>query len=139
MKEDSFDFLETLELLDESQWLYKDPVTEVLLKGHLDSFPSEWLDALQDLTNNELNDLVVNKFIKSSWPIELVHFVKKCDKLNKLNKFKPVEIPSLPNHFKQGLSLKKQHEIFYLAKLTHEKCLETGINTIVDLGAGLVS
>lgn len=138
MEDESLDFQETLELFDEAQWLFKDPVTEVLLKGHLDSFPNEWLDALTNLNNDELNNLVVHKSIKTNWPSGLVDFVGKCKRLDKLTGTQFIDSPSLPSHFKHGLSLKKQHEIYYLAKLTHEKCAEAGINTIVDLGAGLV-
>lgn len=57
-------FLDALNLFLETQWLYNSPVTNLLTSGSLDLFPKEWLNALQTLENQELNDFVVQKLTK---------------------------------------------------------------------------
>lgn len=54
-------FLDALNLFLETQWLYNAPVTDLLTKGLLDSFPREWSSKLETLENQELNDFVVKK------------------------------------------------------------------------------
>lgn len=76
---------------------------------------------------------------QSEWPDSLKTYVEKCQNINRLP---PVQTsPSrieLPQKFKIGLSRKKQHEIIHLAHLVHTQCKLHDIQTIVDLGAGLV-
>ncbi|CAK9833150.1 hypothetical protein ANTRET_LOCUS9877 [Anthophora retusa] len=57
-------FLNALNLFIETQWLYNTPVTDLLTDGLLDLFPKQWLNALQILENEELNDFVVKKITK---------------------------------------------------------------------------
>lgn len=59
-------FLDALRLFQEFQWLYNGPVTEILSNGSLDRLPKEWLEALEALNNEELNDFVVKKITKVS-------------------------------------------------------------------------
>lgn len=56
-------FCQALDLLNETQWLYKFPVTELLIRNSLELFPEEWILALRDMKNEELNELVVNRKI----------------------------------------------------------------------------
>lgn len=135
-------FENTINLFDEFQWLFKYPVTKILVENFLNKFPDDWLQVLRQLTTEELNDLVNGKFVNENWPPSLVSFVNKCNIINKLPH--PPTLPpklseQLPNAFKTGLSQKKQYEILNLAKLINDKCLEYNIQTIVDFGSGLVS
>jgi hypothetical protein len=57
-------FLEALRFFYETQWLHNTPVTEILTKASLDAIPKEWMEQLQDLENEELNNFVVEKTIK---------------------------------------------------------------------------
>lgn len=57
-------FFEALSLFYEMQWLHNIPVTEILTKVSLDAIPKEWIEHLQVLENDELNDLVVKRAIK---------------------------------------------------------------------------
>lgn len=57
-------FLDALRLFYETQWLHNIPVTEILTQGCLDAIPKEWMEHLQVLENDELNNFVVNKTTK---------------------------------------------------------------------------
>ncbi|XP_072748542.1 uncharacterized protein [Anoplolepis gracilipes] len=120
------------------QWLHNTVVTEILTKASLDAIPKEWIEHLRILKNDEFNDLIARREMKSVWPDSLKTYVKKCQNINRLP---PIQIlPSkieLPQKFKIGLSQKKQHEIIHLAFLVHTQCKVHDIQTIIDLGAGL--
>ncbi|XP_012273858.1 methyltransferase-like protein 25 [Orussus abietinus] len=132
-------FLGSLKLFSESRWLYEDPVTKLLLRGHLDNFPEGWLEALKDLDCRELNEFVVKKTTKEFWPKSLNDFVEACSDVDKLNyKKSSLELNiELSKQCFRGLSPKKWHEICHLTQLVHEQCSLQGIDVIVDLGAGL--
>lgn len=133
-------FEETLQFFYDNQWIFKHPVTKILVNNCLDEFPESWLIALNPLSYRQLNNFVTAKLIDDKWPESLRNFALECKRLNRLTI--AIELSNdieLPKVFSQGLSLKKQHEVFYFTRLIHEKCVETGIRTIVDLGAGLVS
>lgn len=130
-------FLEALHLFYETQWLHNIPVTEILTKGSLDAIPKEWMEHLQILENDELNDFVVKKLTKSEWPDSLKTYIDQCDKINRLLPTSASHFIELPQKFRIGLSKKKQHEIMHLAQLVHTRCKSHGIQTIIDLGAGL--
>lgn len=57
-------FYEALCLFRETQWLHNVPVIEILTQASLDAIPKEWMEHLQTLENDELNDFVVEKTIK---------------------------------------------------------------------------
>lgn len=59
-------FFETLCFFCETQWLHNTPVTEILTKASLDAIPEEWMEQLQILENEELNNFVMGKTIKVS-------------------------------------------------------------------------
>ncbi|CAK9833151.1 Methyltransferase-like protein 25B [Anthophora retusa] len=130
-------FLNALNLFIETQWLYNTPVTDLLTDGLLDLFPKQWLNALQILENEELNDFVVKKITKPQWSETLKNFVDKCICINQLPTMNTVLSTKLPKNFQIGLSLKKQHEIIHLTHLIHIQCVPQNIKIIVDLGAGL--
>ncbi|KMQ96588.1 protein rrnad1-like protein [Lasius niger] len=131
-------FFEALSLLYEMQWLHNIAVTEILTKASLDAIPKEWIEHLRILENEELNNLIARRTIKSEWPDSLKTYVEKCQNINRLPlvQTSPFRI-ELPQKFKIGLSRKKQHEIIHLAHLVHTQCKLHDIQTIVDLGAGL--
>lgn len=60
-------FQDALCLFHKTQWIYNHPVTEILVKGSLDDIPKEWLDVLQSLSSEELNNFVVNKTLVSKF------------------------------------------------------------------------
>ncbi|XP_012064152.1 PREDICTED: methyltransferase-like protein 25 [Atta cephalotes] len=130
-------FVEALRFFYETQWLHNIPVTEILTKTSLDAVPKEWLEQLQILENEELNNFVVEKIIKSDWPDSLKTYVAKCKKINRLPFVPALPSIELPQNFKIGLSEKKQHEIIHLAYLVDVQCKQHDIRTIIDLGAGL--
>ena len=66
-------FLDALNLFLDTQWLYNTPVTDLLTEGILNSFPKEWLSALQILENGELNDFVVKKMTKVGKLMEYIN------------------------------------------------------------------
>jgi len=59
-------FFEALSFFYETQWLHNIPVTEILTKASLDAIPKGWMEQLQILENEELNNFVVEKTIKVS-------------------------------------------------------------------------
>ncbi|XP_043527491.1 protein RRNAD1-like [Frieseomelitta varia] len=130
-------FLDALNLFLDTQWLYNTPVTDLLTEGILDSFPKEWLNALQILENGELNDFVVKKKMKPEWSKTLITFVEKCRYIDQLPTINTVLSIELPKNFQIGLNCKKQHEIMHLAHLIHLQCAPQNIKIIIDLGAGL--
>ncbi|XP_034946161.1 protein RRNAD1-like [Chelonus insularis] len=130
-------FQESIHLFHEFQWLFQHPVIEILIHNYFKSFPQDWLEALKNLSTEELNDFANGKLMKDNWPKTLELFIKKCKKLNKLPPAPQLSNPQLPKSFLSGLSLKKQHEIFYLSQVVHQKCVTNGIRIIVDFGAGL--
>nr|XP_012220945.1 PREDICTED: methyltransferase-like protein 25 [Linepithema humile]XP_012220946.1 PREDICTED: methyltransferase-like protein 25 [Linepithema humile] len=130
-------FFEALCLFHETQWLHNIPVIEILTRASLDAIPKEWMEHLQTLENDELNNFVVEKTIKSEWPDSLKAYVDKCEKINRLPLVPALPSIELPQSFRTGLSLKKQHEIMHLAHLVHTQCKSHDVQTIIDLGAGL--
>ncbi|XP_076297443.1 methyltransferase-like protein 25B isoform X1 [Lasioglossum baleicum] len=130
-------FLDALNLFFETQWLYNTPVTDLLTKGLLDSFPREWSNNLETLENQELNDFVVKKTTNSQWPNELKVFVEKCKYIDRLPTMSTALFTKLPKQFQLGLNDKKQHEIVHMAHFVHMQCAPLKIKIIVDLGAGL--
>lgn len=54
-------FKDVLKFFHDSQWIFNTPVTEILVKNSLDKFPHGWLDVLQNLNNDELNNFVAEK------------------------------------------------------------------------------
>ncbi|XP_076633206.1 methyltransferase-like protein 25B isoform X2 [Colletes latitarsis] len=130
-------FSDALNLFAETQWLYNTPVTDLLAKGLLDFLPTDWLNVLQILEIQELNNMVVKKTTKPQWPETLKAFVKKCKNLNRLPLINTVLSTTLPKNFQIGLNDKKQHEIMHLAHLVHKQCAPHDINVIIDFGAGL--
>ncbi|EFN77509.1 methyltransferase-like protein 25 [Harpegnathos saltator] len=130
-------FLDALRLFYETQWLHNIPVTEILTQGCLDSIPREWMDHLQVLQNDELNNFVVEKMTKSEWPDSLKAYVNHCKVTDRLSSTLTLPSAELPQNFRIGLSRKKQHEIMHLARLVHVQCKPYNIQTIIDLGAGL--
>ncbi|XP_078038148.1 methyltransferase-like protein 25B isoform X1 [Augochlora pura] len=130
-------FLDALNLFFETQWLHNTPVTDLLTKGLVDSFPKEWLNVLEMLENQELNDFVVEKKTNAHWPNELKAFVEKCKCTDRLPTSGIALLTKLPKEFQLGLNNKKQHEIVHMAHLVHMQCAPLKIKVIVDLGAGL--
>lgn len=132
-------FFEALSLFYETQWLNNIAVTEILTKASLDAIPKKWIEHLQILENDEFNDIIARRAIKPEWPDSLKKYVEKCQNINRLS---PIQISlsklELPQKFKIGLSRKKQHEIIHFAHLVHMQCKLHNIQTIIDLGAGLV-
>lgn len=63
-------FFEALSLFYEMQWLNNIAVTEILTKASLDAIPKEWIEHLQILENDELNDIIARKAIKVSQKIK---------------------------------------------------------------------
>lgn len=68
-------FFEALCFFYETQWLHNTPVTEILTQASLDTIPKEWMEHLQILENEELNNLVVEKAIKVSQEISGVRIM----------------------------------------------------------------
>ncbi|XP_014215993.2 uncharacterized protein LOC106644828 [Copidosoma floridanum] len=131
-------FKEVILFFKEFQWLYNMPVTKILCRGSLDSLPADWLEALKDIDNKDLNDFVTEFKTQEKWPRSLLNFVESCRSFHKLPTSNiSLSSISLPELFLKKLSLKKQHEIFYLARLVHEKCQQQEISFVVDLGCGL--
>ncbi|KAG5339082.1 MET25 protein, partial [Acromyrmex heyeri] len=67
-------FVEALCFFYETQWLHNIPVTEILTKTSLDAVPKEWLEQLQILENEELNNFVVEKIIKG-YVCQMLHYL----------------------------------------------------------------
>lgn len=130
-------FKDVLKFFHDSQWIFNTPVTEILVKNSLDNFPNGWLDVLQNLNNDELNNFVAEKKYETNWPNSLIKFVEKCKEIDRLEKPEPEPNLQLPSLFLKGLTPKKQHEILHLTNLVRKQCLEENISTIVDFGAGL--
>jgi hypothetical protein len=75
---------------------------------------------------------------QTEWPESLKIYINKCKEINRLPLVSASSSVELPNNFKIRLGQKKQHEIMHLANLVHEQCVSHNIQTIIDLGAGLV-
>uniref|UniRef100_A0A0C9RSV0 Rrnad1_1 protein n=1 Tax=Fopius arisanus TaxID=64838 RepID=A0A0C9RSV0_9HYME len=138
------EFGEVLELLLAHRWLFQSPVTKILVDQVLDKFPEGWADALESLTIEELNAMVIGGLVREDWPSSLVQFVRKCEEIRKeLSKDSFAldagvdRMEKIPKELIRGLSEKKQHEALLLGQLTHEISEEEGLELIVDLGAGL--
>ncbi|KAI4473839.1 hypothetical protein M0802_015922 [Mischocyttarus mexicanus] len=124
-------------------------ITEILVKESLNDIPKEWLDVLQCLSNEELNNFVVNKTLVSMfvdntnlcslpvWPKTLQSFIEKCKYINRLSRINLPTTLKMPQQFIKGLNPKKQHEIIHLAQLIHKQCETLNIKVIVDFGSGL--
>jgi len=59
-------FFAALHLFHETQWLHNVPVIEILIRASLDAIPKEWMEHLETLENDELNNFVVEKATKVS-------------------------------------------------------------------------
>lgn len=64
--EDVHYFTDALRFLNDLQWMYNSPVTKILVNDTLDVIPKDWLQILTDLSNDDLNNFVVNRSFKVS-------------------------------------------------------------------------
>lgn len=55
-------FHDTFQFLNEFDWIYKSSNTQFVANGILDQIPSEWIDSLSKLTNQEFNELPFDGF-----------------------------------------------------------------------------
>ncbi|XP_041986865.1 protein RRNAD1-like isoform X2 [Aricia agestis] len=120
-------FEEVLTFLSEYQHLYKFPNTDILIENVLDEIPasSDDLDVYDDLFDlrNVTDEYFTNIFPK------LDRLTPNCQDFTADDRLELViDVP---------LSLKKKHEIVYLANELSNVCEQTRCNTIVDFGSGL--
>ncbi|XP_063228825.1 methyltransferase-like protein 25B isoform X2 [Bacillus rossius redtenbacheri] len=131
-------FKESLCYLRDYQWIYNFAVTNVLVEDVLSRIPEDWLSALMQLTNDELNQLPFG-FEKDGWPASLAAFCRRSRALLLAPEHGPpgVDPAQLPRELRTGLSPKKQHEVCRLAALVQRECRALGATCVLDVGSGL--
>lgn len=155
----SRDYLsDCLHFLKSFSWLYNYHNTFIIVNRILTYFPYEWVLYFKDLSCNNLNRLLegeikVSKIIISELNKKRIFypsiFQEDCpgslkNLISQLTKLKP-NIKSYSQKcspklvHNSGLSRKKLHEIVSLAPLIDNICSKSDTNTIIDIGAGLVS
>lgn len=124
-------FEDSLSFFRQYQRLYNFPNTDVLVNKILDEIEVEKLENLDvfgkdfDLSTEANNDGFLNDFFT-----QLKRLTVRYDDFNEDEYLESkVEVPVSP---------KKRHEIVYLVKEIANICEESGCDTVVDFGSGLV-
>ncbi|XP_068585972.1 methyltransferase-like protein 25B [Cebidichthys violaceus] len=134
-------------------------IIEFFSKDHWQSLPSAWQPVLQDLTYQQVADLLLDathgdRRYPSVWPLSLLAFratahalafPRECRRARggAVGSVKPEEFldnqsqSSLLGHiFRKHVKPKKQHEIRKLGSLVKQLCDQTDCNKVVDVGSG---
>lgn len=123
-------FQEVLVFLRDYQHLYNFPNTKLLSSNCLEQISLEGLED-RDLFDEEvhLNEIAENNSA-------LREILTKIERL-RVN-YEEIEVNEELTELDAPLSVKKKHEIIYLAQEIKETCDRVGCDTVVDFGSGLV-
>lgn len=119
-------------------FLFNFKVTDFLRRRVWEKVPEGWLDALSELSFEELNEIPYG-FTKECWPQSLLTFLSEALKLSSFHFAKddgicPLEVVE---SCRFGMSPKKLHEVSHLASLINSVCIKSNCKYIVDIGSGL--
>nr|XP_053646653.1 uncharacterized protein LOC128698471 isoform X1 [Cherax quadricarinatus] len=135
-------------LLQDVQWLYNFPVTQIFTRNVIYQMPGDWREALTELPIDELN-LIPQCKSQDYWPTSLQSFLERCKRLSLqqlvLHQYGPSTAPlthtshtlQLPQEFSRGMSLKKRHEVSALLSLMKNLSESTQSSHVLDVGSGI--
>ncbi|OQV14188.1 hypothetical protein BV898_11659 [Hypsibius exemplaris] len=128
-------------------------LTRFLTDRVYQKLPHEWLQAFNNLSNEELRIQLENwtengsQAVHNTFPDSFRSFLQDVQRLSldrqsdccaeEVDYGTGAKELEVPNHLTYGMSVKKLHEVSRMAVSVNELCQENGIRTIVDLGAGL--
>ncbi|KAK7862668.1 hypothetical protein R5R35_009241 [Gryllus longicercus] len=128
-------FRDAMRFLSDYKWVYRYPMTGLLVHNVLGQIPPEWQIFLEHMSPTELT-MLSNGYVQAHWPASLVLFLNKCKCLQLVDKIHTDEW-KLSRELCRGLSPKKQHEVSRMISLVHQECQKLGIHNILDVGSGL--
>ncbi|KAM8870330.1 methyltransferase-like protein 25B isoform 2-T2 [Spinachia spinachia] len=131
-------------------------IIEFFSKDHWHTLPIAWQPVLQDLTYQQVADLLLDatprdRRYPSAWPLSLLAFraaahalaFPRGPRLQRGGSARPDEFlgngsqSALLGHiFRKHVKPKKQHEIRRLGSLVKQVCDQTDCNSVVDVGSG---
>ncbi|KAK8723913.1 hypothetical protein OTU49_011601, partial [Cherax quadricarinatus] len=135
-------------LLQDVQWLYNFPVTQIFTRNVIYQMPGDWREALTELPIDELN-LIPQCKSQDYWPTSLQSFLERCKRLSLqqlvLHQYGPSTAAlthtshtlQLPQEFSRGMSLKKRHEVSALLSLMKNLSESTQSSHVLDVGSGI--
>ncbi|KAI9342558.1 methyltransferase domain-containing protein [Obelidium mucronatum] len=137
---------EYIEVLKETikaySFLYEHHAVDFYIHNYFNSanFPVEWRDLLESASVQDLIALASHGTSKPEWPKSLHVFLNLIQTVslqrNPSKETRDMPLKELPIIIKNGMNLKKQHEVAYLSALINSVAESQGIDRIMDIGAG---
>lgn len=128
---------EVVKFLTKYSWIYDFKVTNILSDKVLEEIPSAWLTFLGSVTIEDFNNIFINEKSRKEVPEEIASFISSYRMLRFPWKKCPLSNLSLSNVHKKGISFKKEHEIVNFANFIEDRCSNSEVENIVDVGSGL--
>ncbi|XP_042219144.1 uncharacterized protein LOC121864197 isoform X1 [Homarus americanus] len=133
-----------IHLLQDVEWLYNFPVTQIFTRNVFSQMPEEWRDALLKLPVEILNTIPQYNS-QEHWPSSLQLFLKKCKRLSlhhlvvNPHDGQPDthQKMHLPQEITKGMSTKKKHEVASLLYLVKRLSDTTQSRHVLDVGSGI--
>nr|XP_045621595.1 uncharacterized protein LOC123772453 [Procambarus clarkii] len=135
-----------VQLLQDVQWLYNFPVTQVFTRNVFSKMPDEWKEALSELPLEVLNGIPQFKS-QVHWPSSLKSFLESCERLSLQHlavhhhrqsmAILGSQNVQLPQKFTHGMSVKKKHEVTSLLSLMKRLSEITQSVHVLDIGSGI--
>jgi len=126
-----------VKFLTKYSWIYDFKVTNILSDQILEQIPSEWLRFLKSLTIEDFNEVFFNSENTKIVPAEVSNFIESYRMLKTPITKCPLSNHSLSKMQKKRINLKKEHEIVNFANFIEQRCSQSGITNILDIGSGL--
>ncbi|KAL1462807.1 hypothetical protein WDU94_014614 [Cyamophila willieti] len=138
LSKESVYFKEAVDFFEQFSWIFDFPNTDILVKDVLSQISPAWSSVFSSMTDDEIDQYPVQLFTKSTWPLDLQNFTKKCKQYQLcIEQYSGAAPVKLPGALQRGVGKKKMHEISILSSLINEKCNEKNIKCLVDIGSGV--
>ncbi|XP_077564052.1 methyltransferase-like protein 25B isoform X2 [Haemaphysalis longicornis] len=128
-----------VEFLREFSWIYDTRMTDLLVAGTLDRVPAEWVEHIDQLSDEELGQVPFG-LVKDEWPGSLRAFVSRALDLGTVRFLEPpsgAARADLPAALCRGLTPKKRLELQWFAALVADVCSTAQCGRVLDVGAGV--
>lgn len=132
-------------LLQNVEWLYNFPVTQIFTRNIFSQMPLEWRDALTELPLEVLNGIPQHNY-QENWPSSLQSFLEECRRLTLHQLVSDCHIQpavdttqnvNLPQELTRGMTVKKRHEVISLLGIVKRLSDITESFHVLDIGSGI--
>jgi len=128
---------DSVKFLTKYSWIYDFKVTNILSDQIIEEIPSGWLRFLKSLTIEDFNEVFFNTENTTTVPEEIANFIESYRMLKTPITKCPLSNHSLSKMQKRRINLKKEHEIINFANFIEQRCFQSDIKNILDIGSGL--